>query len=285
MRTISIINQKGGCGKTTTAINLAASLALQKRRVLVIDLDSQGHASLGLNLKPEEVARGMTEVLTQGTYLDDVIYESISANLDLAPANITLSAVEQLLADAAHKEKKLLGAIQKMKKTYDYVIIDSPPNLGILTFNALRASDLAIVPVDMGYFSLHGLQKLKEIAEVLGRHTGHFVKLRALGIMVNVRNKFAQEVLEELKKDFDGHLFGTLIRNSVRLREASKHGVPVIEYAPNSAGAQDYLALAQEVIAMEAVSTAPGHAIETLLPTVPGVTGDSNHDREYRKEV
>jgi chromosome partitioning protein len=285
MRTIAIINQKGGCGKTTTAINLAASLAVQKRRVLLIDLDSQGHTSLGLNLKPEEVARGMTEVLTQGTFLDDVIYESISPNLDLAPANITLSAVEQLLADAAHKEKKLLTAIQKMKKTYDYVIIDSPPNLGILTFNALRASDMAIVPVDMGYFSLHGLQKLKEITEVLGRHTGHFVKLRALGIMVNVRNRFAQEVLEELKKNFDGQIFGTLIRNSVRLREATKHGIPALEYAPNSAGAQDYQALAQEVIAMEAATAAAGPKVETMLPTVPSVSGDAAVDRGFIKEA
>jgi chromosome partitioning protein len=121
MPVISVINQKGGCGKTTTAIHLAACLGQLDRRVLLVDLDPQGHASLGLNIKPEYVTRGMTEVLTQGIPLEDVIHQAISPNLDLAPANITLSTVEQLLADATHKEKRLITALGKFKRTYDYV--------------------------------------------------------------------------------------------------------------------------------------------------------------------
>ena len=256
MRIISVINQKGGCGKTTTAINLSACLSRLKQRVLLIDLDPPGHASLGLNLRPEEVTRGMTEVLTQGTYLDDVICESVCSNLDVAPANITLSAVEQILSGATHKEKKLLVAIEKMQHRYHYVIIDSPPNLGILTFNALRASQMAIVPIEMGFFSLHGVSKLKEIVEVLRQHSGHRVELHALATMVNMRMRFTQAVLEEIRGHFNGHVYGTVIRNNVRLREAAKHGVPVIEFESKSIGAQDYQAVAEEVLAIEEASAA-----------------------------
>lgn len=274
MRVISIINQKGGCGKTTTAINLAACLTQLKRRVLLVDLDPQGHASLGLNVRPEDITRGMTEVLTQGTCLDDVICESISPNLDVAPANITLSAVEQLLADATHKEKKLLSALKNLQQTYDYVIVDSPPSLGILTFNALRASELSIVPVEMGFFSLHGLAKLMEIVEVLARHTGHRVQIRALATMVNIRMRFTQEVLEEIRRHFQGNVFGTLIRNNVRLREAASHGLPITEYEPAAIGAQDYHALAQEVLAMEATTGPKPSEITTLERTMPVMGAD-----------
>jgi len=251
MRIISVINQKGGCGKTTTAINLSACLSQSKRRVLLIDLDAQGHASLGLNLNPEEINDGMTEVLTHGAFLDDVICEAIRPNLDVAPANISLSAIEQLLAGAAQKERRLRTAIEKMRRTYDYVVIDSPPNLGILTFNALRASALSIVPVDMGFFSLHGLAKLKETIDVIARHTGHELALRALATRVDDRMRFTQAVLKDLQRHFEGNVFSARIRNNVRLREASRHGMPIGEYEPLSQGASDYQAVALEVIAME----------------------------------
>jgi chromosome partitioning protein len=275
MRVISVINQKGGCGKTTTAINLAACLTQHKRRVLLVDMDPQGHASLGLNLRPEEVTRGMTEVLTQGTCLDDVICDSISPNLDVAPANITLSAVELLLADATHKEKKLQSALGKMQRTYDYTIIDSPPSLGILTFNALRASDLSIVPIEMGFFSLHGVARLMEIIDVLARHTGHQVQLYALATMVNIRMRFTQEVLGEIQRHFQGRVFGTLIRNNVRLKEAASHGLPITEYEPNAIGAQDYQALAREVLVMEAtVRPMASEATTAIEPVSPVVRAD-----------
>lgn len=251
MRIISIINQKGGCGKTTTAINLAACLARRNRRVLLVDLDPQGHASLGVNLKPEDLVKGMTEVLTQDACIDDVVYEAICPNLDVAPANVTLSSAEPLLVSAARKERRLLSAIQSSRRSYDYVIIDSPPSLGMLTFNALRASDEAIVPIEMGFFSLHGLAKLIEIVDVVARHTGHEVVVRALGTMVNMRVRFTQEILTEVHRHFMGRTFTTVIRNNVKLREASSHGLPVIEYDPGSIGAADYSSLAEEVVALE----------------------------------
>lgn len=256
MRVISIINQKGGCGKTTTAISLCGCLAEQNRRVLLVDLDPQGHASLGLNVKPEELSHGMTEVMTQGTDLEGIIHDAVSANLDLAPANITLSTVEQLLADSTGKEGKLLNKIERMQRGYDYIIIDSPPSLGILTFNALRASDLSIVPIDMGFFSLHGVTRLMEIIDLVSRHTGHMVQLCALATMVSLRTRFTQEVLENVRRHFEGNVFRTLIRNNVRLREASSHGVPITKYESRSIGAADYRAMAEEVLAMESTAEA-----------------------------
>jgi chromosome partitioning protein len=274
MRIISVINQKGGCGKTTTTINLGACLAAAQRRVLLIDLDPQGHTSLGLNIRPEEVTKGMTEVLTQGAELSDVVLESISPNLDLAPANLTLSAVEQLLAEAPHKEQKLLRALQTLRKSYQYVIIDSPPSLGLLTFNALRASHEAIVPVEMGFFSLHGLAKLMEIIDVLARHTGHEVKVRALATMVNTRTKFTQEMIDEIRRHFQGQVFATLIRNNVRLREAASHGLPIMEYDAESIGARDYQALAREVVMNEI-------ATERVVPAVAAsVAGGGAYEPE-----
>jgi len=270
MRTISIINQKGGCGKTTTAINLSASLAKLDRRVLLIDLDPQGHASLGLNLKPEDLTKGMTEVLTQDSCLDDVIHESVCPNLDVAPANITLSSAEPLLASALQKEQRLLSAIEALRRSYHYIIIDSPPSLGILTFNSLRASDEAIVPVDMGFFSLHGLTKLIEIVDVVARHTGHEVAVWALATMVNGRVRFAQEILGEVQRHFVERTFKTVIRNNIRLREAASHGLPITEFDPLAKGAVDYMALAQEVVAQE-VRDSVGVMTEIALPSIPEI--------------
>lgn len=264
MRTIAIINQKGGCGKTTTAINLSACLARLDRRVLLVDLDPQGHASLGLNLKPENLLKGMTEVMTQETCIDDVICEAIRPNLDVAPANVTLSSVEQLLSSVPQKEQRLLFAIQSSRRSYDYVIIDSPPSLGLLTFNALRASDEAIVPVEMGFFSLHGLAKLIEIVDVVARHTGHEVIVRALATMVNLRVRFTQEILGEVQRHFLERTFKTVIRNNTKLREASSHGLPITEYDPGSHGAADYAALAQEVVALEKSLPVGATAAQTM---------------------
>ncbi len=269
MRVISVINQKGGCGKTTTAINLCGCLSQLNRRVLLVDLDPQGHASLGLNLNPEDVRCGMTEVMTQGTSLEEVIRVADGTNLDVAPANITLSTVEQLLADAAGKEGRLLKKIEEMQRNYDYVIIDSPPSLGILTFNALRASDISIVPIDMGFFSLHGVAKLIEIIDLVSRHTGHEVQLRALATMVSLRTRFTREVLDEIREHFKDNVFRTLIRNNVRLREATSHGVPISHYDRRSAGANDYRAVAEEVLAMEVSAEAKVPelaAVEQIAP-------------------
>jgi chromosome partitioning protein len=212
----------------------------------------------------------MTEVLTQDSCLDDVIYEAICPNLDLAPANITLSSAEPLLATALQKEQRLLSAIETLRRTYHYIIIDSPPSLGMLTFNALRASDEAIVPVDMGYFSLHGLTKLIEIVDVVARHTGHEVTVWALATMVNSRVRFAQEILGEVQRHFVERTFKTMIRNNVKLREAARHGLPITEFDPHSKGTTDYMGLAQEVVAQE-VEDSVAAVTEKVSPMIPEI--------------
>jgi chromosome partitioning protein len=212
----------------------------------------------------------MTEVLTQDSCLDDVIYEAICPNLDLAPANITLSSAEPLLATALQKEQRLLSAIEALRRSYHYIVIDSPPSLGMLTFNALRASDEAIVPVDMGFFALHGLTKLIEIVDVVARHTGHEVTVWALATMVNSRVRFAQEILGEVQRHFVDRTFKTMIRNNVRLREAARHGLPITEFDPLSKGATDYMGLAQEVVTQE-VDDSIGIMTEKELPAIPEI--------------
>ena len=281
MRVISVINQKGGCGKTTTAINLCGCLSQLNRRVLLVDLDPQGHASLGLNLNPEDVRCGMTEVMTQSTGLEEVIRVADGTNLDVAPANITLSTVEQLLAGAAGKEGRLLNKIEGMQRNYDYVIIDSPPSLGILTFNALRASDMSIVPIDMGFFSLHGVAKLIEIIDLVSRHTGHEVQLRALATMVSLRTRFTREVLDEIRQHFKDNVFRTLIRNNVRLREATSHGVPISHYDRRSAGANDYRAVAEEVLAMEVSAEAKVPELAAVEQNAPVGSPDEQPSVSY----
>jgi ATPases involved in chromosome partitioning len=253
MRIIAIANQKGGCGKTTTAINLSACLSQLKKNVLLIDLDPQGHASLGLNIKPQELNRTMYDVLTpdpeRKVRLDEVLIP-ISETLDLAPANIMLSAIEQELSGKPEREAKLSQVISLMvaKKTYDFIIIDCSPSLGLLTFNGLRAANELIAPVETGFFSLHGISRLLETTNLIDKELHYKIKVRALITMFDCRTKFSQEVKDEIYKYFSGNVFSTLIHMNVRLKEASSYGEPVITYDKRCRGAQDYLSLAKEVV-------------------------------------
>ncbi|MFH1459842.1 MAG: AAA family ATPase [Candidatus Omnitrophota bacterium] len=252
MQIIAIANQKGGCGKTTTAINLAASLADLNQNVLLIDMDAQAHATLGLNVNPENLEKSMYNVLTDNEQsrmrLDQVITR-ITEKLDLAPANIRLCAIEQELSGKPAREAKLHQAISLMvgTKTYDFVIIDCSPSLGLLTFNALRASNEVIAPVETGFFSLHGISKLMETINLINSRLDCKIKVKALLTMFNRRTRFAQEIKEQIFKYFSGNVFNTIIRNNIRLREASSHGVPITSYDQRSNGAEDYIQLAREV--------------------------------------
>ena len=266
MRTIAVINQKGGCGKTTTAINLAASLAEVGRRVLLVDLDPQGHATLGLSIRGEDVRRTMYEVLLGdwvegGVRLSEVVL-TLSGNLHLAPANIMLSAIEQQLAGVDGREDRLRDALAEVSLRYDYAIIDSPPNVGLLTFNALRAADEVLVPVETGFFSLHGLTKLLETVAVVNSEYGQDAAVRILPTMYETRHRIDREVLAELRRHFGDRLARTVIRMNVRLREAASFGLPITEFDPRSIGARDYLALALEVAQAEVEPASP-------LPGVP----------------
>jgi len=252
MRIIAIVNQKGGCGKTTTVINLSAYLALDKRKVLLIDLDPQSHASIGLDIKVEELEKSVYDVFSAShrRSLEDVIV-SIDDNFDLAPYQLILSAVEQELAGKVGRESVLLRSIQGVRKKYDYIIIDCPPNLGLLTFNALRACGEALIPIEMSVFSLQGVARLLEILEVLKVEYGHEIRPKALATICNPRTLFASEVLKNIKQHFEKNVYETIIHATVRLKEAAGFGLPIHKYSKRCTGAEDYRALAGEFIAEE----------------------------------
>jgi chromosome partitioning protein len=256
MRTIAVVNQKGGCGKTITSINLSAFLAQAGRRVLLVDMDPQGHSTLGLS--PGQVAptRTMYDVFRGASggsqiLLDDVI-RPVSDNFDLAPADVRLSAIPEALAGVPGRERILAHALAGLGNRYDYIVVDSPPNVGLLTFNALAACWEAIIPMDPSFFSLHGIGKLFETFQVLEDTTGHQITPRVLVTLYAGRSPFVKAVLEEVRQHLAGQHFETVIRMSVKLAEAASHGLPITQYATRSAGFEDYQALANEVLREEA---------------------------------
>ena len=256
MRTIAVVNQKGGCGKTITAINLSAFLAREQRRVLLVDMDPQGHATLGLLTDAAQPSRTMYEVFLPDagrppTGLGDVIRPA-RENLDVAPSDILLSAIPEMLAGRVGREDLLSEAMASVGGHYDYVIVDCPPNVGLLTFNALKACSEAIVPMDPSFFSLHGLGKLLETIEVLAKETDHHIAVRALVTLYSGRSAFAKAVLDEIRRHLDGRHFETVIRYSVKLAEAASHGVPIAHYSRDCVGFDDYRALAAEVLQQDA---------------------------------
>ena len=250
MRTIAIANQKGGCGKTTTAINLSSCLALKGQKVLLIDLDPQSHATMGLNVEcdPEKnIYHVIAPVQTEAAGLEDVLVP-VKENFDIAPSDTRLCAVEQELAFVDGREKRLLDSIERLEKSYDFIIIDCPPSIGHLCFNALRASSEAIIPIDMSLFSLRGVAKLTDMMVLIEKSSGHVIAPRALVTMFDARTRYSQEVLERVREKFEDKVFDTVIRYNIRLRETVDHGVPVGDYDKHAIGQKDYEALSQEVM-------------------------------------
>ena len=205
MRVIAVANQKGGCGKTTTAINLSSCLALKGQKVLLIDFDPQSHATMGLNIEcnPERnIYHVMAPARTGAVGLDDVIV-SVKENFDIAPSDMLLCAVEQELAGEDGREKRLLEAIERLQKPYDFIIIDCPPSIGHLCFNALRASSEAIIPIDMSLFSLRGIAKLTDMMVMIEATSGHLIAPRALVTMFDARTRYSREVLKRVREKFE----------------------------------------------------------------------------------
>ena len=263
MRIIAIANQKGGCGKTTTAINISSSLSLRGQRVLLIDCDPQSHATMGLNIRPYDLEKSMYHVMTaRGDELlgiDDIVI-SIKDNFDLAPSSVILSAVEQELSGMEGREDRFLQAIKGIRQTYDYIIIDCPPSIGLLCFNALRACEEVIIPIDMSLFSLRGVAKLLEIIILLKDELGHEVKSRALITMYDSRTRYSKLVLEKVKEEFEKDVFETVIRYNIRLRETVDYGLPIGDYDKNAIGNKDYEDLAEEIIRPETVDRYRHHS-------------------------
>ena len=252
MRVLSIANQKGGCGKTTTAINLAASLALKNYRILLIDLDPQSHASFGLGIKTDQLGRSIYNVLTNIDTKRKKLIEVILhlwENLDLAPAHILLSTIEQELRNEEDAVSVVYKAIDSLNIGYDFIIIDCPPSLGFLTFNALRASHELIVPVQCCSLSLMGVGKLINMVELIQLKLQRAPKVKGLITIYDKRTKYAKKMAQEIKQYFKDNIFNTAIRVNVTLREATAQGIPVMEFDKYSAGAADYTSLTEEIIA------------------------------------
>lgn len=253
MRVIAVVNQKGGCGKTTTTVNLAGCLSADGSRVLVIDLDPQAHATLALGVDPEEPDENLYEVLSDlggGAHLGRVILE-VGDDLFLAPSGIVLSALEQKLAAerADSRTERLAAALEALPDEFDFVLIDCPPNVGLLTFNALRAADEVIVPLETSRFAIHGVEKLLETIGLLAERIGHELTVRVLTTLYDGRTRFSRQTLGEIRELFKDMCFDTVIRLNVKLREAAARGVPIHAYAPRANGALDYAALGIEVVA------------------------------------
>jgi chromosome partitioning protein len=253
MRTIAIVNQKGGCGKTTTAVNLAGCLELEGARVLVVDVDPQAHATLALGIDPESLDENLYEVLAEAEGGADLarVIQPVSERLHVAPSGIVLSALEQKLAGDRSEARtlRLANALAGIADRYDYGLIDCPPNVGLLTFNALRAAREVVVPLEASSFGIHGVQKLLETLAVLGDRIGHQLSVRILPTLYDGRTRFARETLAEIRSLFRDLCFDTVIRSNVKLREAARAGRPLVRFARGANGALDYAALAVELAA------------------------------------
>jgi chromosome partitioning protein len=247
VRTIAIINQKGGCGKTTTSINLAAVLALRGQRTLLVDMDPQSHCALGLAVPESQIQRSTADLLKHGLdgsmSVADVTWQ-ISRGLDLAPSSMTLATMEQQLASAPDKDRRLVQVLSTVQDRYDYCIIDCPPSIGLLTFNALRAADEVLIPVETGFFAMQGSVRQEQTIEMLVRRVGQRVRFRVLPTMYDVRTKLAREILAELKKHFGPRVLPLVINFNSKLKEAASFGQPITEYDAASRGMQDFEQLA-----------------------------------------
>lgn len=264
MRTIAIINQKGGCGKTTTAINLSACLARMGQKTLLVDMDPQGHCAVGLAVPEEQVERSIFDVLVapeQGrpTALSEIVWQ-IATDFDLAPSNVKLAGFEQIYAGKPGREDRLRDAIAPVDGSYQWCIIDCPPTVGLITFNALRACDEVIVPVETGYFSLHGLAKVMETLDELREMCDQEIVIRVLPTLYDTRTKLAREVLAELRAKFRDYLMESTINFNTKLKEAASFGQPITEYDPGCRGYKDFANLARELM-----GTRPAE-VETAAP-------------------
>ncbi|MHC4109487.1 MAG: AAA family ATPase [Planctomycetota bacterium] len=256
MRAIAIVNQKGGCGKTTVSINLASALAEVGQKTLLVDMDPQSHCAVGLAVPEEQIEQSIYDVLisksrNEPIKLTEILWQ-IGDRLELAPASIDLSAFEQQMTGITESEICLKNVLDEVKAEYDYAIIDCPPAVSLLTFNALRAATDVIVPVETGYFALHGLSKQLETLNILCERCSQQVDVRILASMYDIRTKMAREILAELRKHFADKMFGIIVNFNTKIKEAASFGQPISEYDPASRGQRDFRLLAEEVIDSEA---------------------------------
>ncbi|WP_062051978.1 ParA family protein [Bacillus sp. JCM 19034] len=246
---ISIANQKGGVGKTTTAVNVSASLALLGKKVLVVDIDPQGNATSGLGVEKGEIDQCIYDVLVDDINPQEVIRKTSVERLDILPSTIQLSGAEIELVPTISREVRLKRALVTISEEYDFIFIDCPPSLGLLTINSLTASDSVLIPVQCEYYALEGLSQLLNTVRLVQKHLNHELAIEGVLLtMLDARTNLGIQVIEEVKKYFREKVYETIIPRNVRLGEAPSHGMPISTYDSKSRGAEVYLDLAKEVI-------------------------------------
>ncbi|EAD9553145.1 ParA family protein [Listeria monocytogenes] len=249
-KVIALANQKGGVGKTTSSVNLSSSLAFLGKKVLLVDIDPQGNASSGVGVNKGEIEHCIYDVLVDDVAIQDVLQKTDLDNLNVIPATIQLAGAEVELVPAISREIRLKKAIDSIRDDYDYVIIDCPPSLGLLTLNALTAADYVLIPVQCEYYALEGLSQLLNTIRIVQKHLNEDLQIEGVLLtMLDARTNLGIQVIEEVKKYFQNKVFNTIIPRNVRLSEAPSHGKPILLYDAKSKGAEVYLELAKEVVA------------------------------------
>ncbi|MEE8379966.1 MAG: AAA family ATPase [Gammaproteobacteria bacterium] len=247
MNIIAIANQKGGCGKTTTAINLAASLGEKGYQTLLIDADPQGHTSLGIGQRRQEEP-GLYEIFALDFPMSKAIIQDVCEGVDLIPATISLAAIEHVLADMPQRERKLHDHLKTLGTTYDYIVIDCPPALGLLSINAIRAADRIIVPIDMSMFAIDGIERLSETVELIAQKYDLKIEVNILPTMVDKRTKLCRKFLLGIWERYQDNVLPVMINYTVRLKESVCEGKSIIQYDPRSSAAKNYRDLANEIL-------------------------------------
>ena len=247
-KVISIANQKGGVGKTTTTVNLGTIIARKGKKVLLIDADPQGNATSGLGVE-KEVEFSTYDVLVNDTEIDDAIQETIIKNLKVCPSNINLAGAEVELVSMMSREQRLKEKLEEAREKFDYILIDCPPSLGLITLNSFTASDSVLIPVQCEYYALEGLGQLINTINLVKKHLNKNIQIEgALLTMYDIRTNLSNQVVKEVKKYFDNKVYKTVIPRNVRLSEAPSYGMPITEYDPRSKGAKSYIKFAKEFL-------------------------------------
>ena len=252
-KAIAIFNQKGGVGKTTTNINLAACLAMKGKKTLIIDIDPQGNTTSGVGISKKDLELTTHELLIEDDYHpEEAILPTGTKNLDIIPASVQLAGAEVELIKLAGRDKRLKRAIELLKPKYDYIFIDCPPSLGLLTINSLTAVESVLIPIQCEFYALEGVSQLMSTIDIVRKNTNPDLEIQGVILsMFDGRTNLSIQVVEEVKKYFKEKVYTTVIPRNVRLAEAPSHGMPVIQYDPKSAGARAYMEFADEFLSLE----------------------------------